>query len=483
MVGQTNGAEPPARRVSWFVAGVASLAALGGLLFGYDTGVVSGALLFLTPQFHLSTAQQEWVVSALLVGTIIGAALAGPLVDRFGRRPALLACALNYLLAALCLAASLSFPWLIVTRLWLGLAVGAASMIVPLYLSEMAPPHARGGIVTLNQLAITVGILVAYVVDFAFAHAGGGGWRWMFGLGAIPGLVMFVGVLRLPETPRWLLRAGRWNEARRVVARTRPAGTVDTELGEIQEVLGHEKGWRELLRPWLLPALVVGVGLGILQQITGINTIIYYAPVTFQSVGLDPATAIGATASVGAVNVATTVAAIFALDRIGRRPLLLAGVAGMALSLTVLGLGRVLPGLQPANTAWVTLGGILGFVLFFAFSLGPGFWLIQAEIFPLDVRGPAMSVATLVQWGANLLVASTFLTMQNTITPQGGFWLLAFVCLCALAFIYTFVPETRGRSLEFIERALRHSPSRNLREAVRAREREEQRVPTGAGER
>lgn len=450
-----------------FVIGVAVLAALGGLLFGYDTGVVSGALLFLKPQYHLSTFQQEWVVSALLVGTIVGAGAAGPIVQRFGRRWALTACGLNYFCAAIFLALSSSFPWLIGGRFWLGLAVGAASMVVPLYLSEMAPPRARGGIVTLNQLAITVGILVAYLIDFAFAHVADG-WRWMFGLAAIPGLVLFVGMFFLPETPRWLVTKGRDLEARAVVARTRAADVVEDELRDISDMVKQEKGWPELLRPWLLPALIVGVGLGILQQITGINTVIYYAPTTFQSVGLDPVTAIGATASVGFVNVVTTVFAIFAFDRIGRRPLLLVGVAGMCLSLIVLGLGHVLPGLQPANTPWVTIGCILGYVIFFAFSLGPGFWLIQSEIFPLNVRGTAMALATLIQWCANLLVSATFLTMQNTITPQGGFWLLAFVCLCAFGFCFVFVPETKGRSLELIERALRRSHTRNMRDALRA---------------
>ena len=452
-----------------FVVGVAALAALGGLLFGYDTGVVSGALLFLKPQFNLSTVQQEWVVSALLVGTIIGAGAAGPAVQRLGRRWVLIACGVNYFGAAIFLAFASSFPWLIGGRFWLGLAVGAASMVVPLYLSEIAPPRVRGGIVTLNQLAITSGILIAYLIDFGFAHVGEG-WRWMFGLAAIPGLVLFVGMLFLPETPRWLVSKGRVQEARGVVGRTRPADVVEHELGDIREMVKEEKGWSELLRPWLLPALIVGVGLGIIQQITGINTVIYYAPTTFQSVGLDPATAIGATASVGFVNVATTVFAIFAFDRIGRRPLLLIGVAGMCLSLIVLGLGHVVPGLQPANTPWVTIGCILAYVIFFAFSLGPGFWLIQSEIFPLNVRGTAMALATLLQWCANLLVSATFLTMQNTLTPQGGFWLLAFVCLCSLGFCYVFVPETRGRSLEFIERALRRSGTRNLRDAIRAEE-------------
>jgi MFS transporter, SP family, galactose:H+ symporter len=384
-----------------FVIGVAALAALGGLLFGYDTGVVSGALLFLTPTYHLSTVQQEWVVSALLAGTIVGAALAGPLVDRIGRRPSLVLCGINYLLAAIFLAFAMNYGWLIAGRVWLGLAVGAASMIVPLYLGEMAPPRVRGGVVTLNQLAITVGIFVAYLVDFGFAGVPNG-WRWMFGLAAIPGAVLFIGMLVAPETPRWLASRGRREEARRVIERTRPPEEVDGELREIEEAGRQERGWSTLLAPWVRAALIVGVGLGILQQITGINTVIYYAPTTFKAVGLSAAAAIGATAGVGFVNVVTTCAAIVLFDRVGRRPLLLVGIVGMCLSLVVMGLGHVVPGVQPGLTPWVTIGGVLAYVIFFAFSLGPGFWLILAEVFPLSVRGPGMALATLVQWGANL---------------------------------------------------------------------------------
>jgi MFS transporter, SP family, galactose:H+ symporter len=450
---------------SGFVVGVAALAALGGLLFGYDTGVVSGALLFLTPAYHLSTTEQEWVVSALLVGAILGAGAAGPLVDAIGRRSSLILCGINYFLAAVFLPLTISFPWLLAGRLWLGLAVGAASMIVPLYIGEIAPPRVRGATVTLNQLAITLGIFVAYLVDFGFSGLDNG-WRWMFGLAAIPGAVLFVGMLLVPETPRWLVSKGRIADARRVIERTRPPESVDDELREIQEVVGQERGWSMLLASWVRPALIVGVGLGILQQITGINTVIYYAPTTFKSLGLGAAAAIGATAGVGFVNMVTTGVALYLLDRVGRRPLLLVGIAGMCLSLVVMGMGFAVPGLEPDNTKWVTIACVVAYVVFFAFSLGPGFWLIEAEIFPLSVRGPGMALATLVQWAANLLVSSLFLTMQKTITPQGGFWLLAFVCLLALGFVYLFVPETKQRSLEFIERALRHTRSLNMRRAL-----------------
>lgn len=454
-----------ARAGSMMVVGVALLAALGGLLFGYDTGVISGALLFLKPEFHLSALTEEWVVAALLVGTIVGAAAAGPLVDAIGRRWSLIICAVDYVAAAIFLAFSSSYPWLIVGRVWLGLAVGAASMIVPLYLGELAPPRVRGGVVTLNQLAITVGIFIAYLVDFGFSGVPAG-WRWMFALGAVPGAVLFAGMLLAPESPRWLVSRGREEDARRVVERTRSPEEVDQELAEIRDVAKQGRGWSNLLAPWARAALIVGVMLGIFQQITGINTVIYYAPTTFQAVGLGPATAIGATAGVGLMNVLTTVLAIMLVDRMGRRPLLLIGIAGMALALLVLGLGHVVPGIAPANTAWVTIGGVLAYVIFFAFGLGPCFWLLQAEIFPLSVRGAGMSVATLVQWAANLLVSATFLTMQTALTPQGGFWLLGVVCLVALGFCYRFVPETRGRSLELIERRLRRSESLNMRQAV-----------------
>src|SRR5947208_577318 len=252
----STGGVTPIKSTTGFVAVVAALAALGGLLFGYDTGVVSGALLFLTPTYHLSTVQQEWVVSALLVGTIIGAGAAGRLVDAIGRRPSLLICGLNYFLAALFLALAISYPWLIIGRLWLGLAVGAASMIVPLYIGEIAPPHARGAIVTFNQLAITVGIFVGYLVDFGFSGVDAG-WRWMLGLAAVPGAILFVALLLVPEPPRWLVSKGRLEEARRVVQRTRPPDAVEPELHEIQEVVQAEGGWGQLLARWVRPALIV----------------------------------------------------------------------------------------------------------------------------------------------------------------------------------------------------------------------------------
>ncbi|MBO0681590.1 MAG: sugar porter family MFS transporter, partial [Candidatus Dormibacteraeota bacterium] len=272
-----------ARGSSMLVVGVALLAALGGLLFGYDTGVISGALLFLKPEFHLSALTEEWVVAALLAGTIVGAAAAGPLVDAIGRRWSLIVCAVDYVAAAIFLALSTSYPWLIVGRVWLGLAVGAASMIVPLYLGELAPPRVRGGVVTLNQLAITVGIFVAYLVDFGFSGVPAG-WRWMFALGAVPGAVLFAAMLLAPESPRWLVSRGREEDARRVVERMRSPEEVDQELAEIREVANEGRGWSNLLAPWARAALIVGVMLGIFQQITGINTVIYYAPTTFQAV-------------------------------------------------------------------------------------------------------------------------------------------------------------------------------------------------------
>lgn len=446
-----------------FVIGIASLAALGGLLFGYDTGVISGALLFLKPKFHLGTMEQEWVVASLLLGAVIGAAGAGRLVEALGRRATLIVCGASYVGAAIFLAFSTGYEWLLIGRVWLGLAVGAASMVVPLYLGEIAPPNVRGAIVTFNQLAITAGIFIAYLVDFGLSGVPDG-WRWMFALGAVPGIVLFLGMLIAPESPRWLVGKRRSDEARRLIERTRPPELVDAELAEIEEVVQQERNWRQLFAPWVRPAMIVAIMLGIFQQITGINTVIYYAPTTFQSVGLGPAAAIGATASVGFLNLLTTIVAILLVDRVGRRPLLLVGITGMALSLVLLGLAHVVPPMQE-YLAWFTIAGVMLFVIFFAFSLGPIFWLMAAEIIPLSVRGAGMAIATVIQWAANLLVSATFLTMQNALTPQGGFWLLGFVCVCALVFCYFFVPETRGRSLEFIERALRRHP-----ETIRMRE-------------
>ena len=431
---------------------IAATAALGGLLFGYDTGVISGALLFLRDAFHLSPLMQGVVTSTALLGAAVGAAFAGTLSDRYGRRPLILATALIFVAGSLVSAFATALSVLLAGRLLVGLGIGVSSMLAPLYLAETAPAESRGAMVSLNQLMITTGILVSYLVGYGFAS--GGEWRWMLGLGALPGLVLAGGMLALPESPRWLAGHGHLADARRALQALRGHGEtarqIEAELDGIEDDIAREgtgRGRASLSDPALRMPLVVGVGLAVFQQVTGINTVIYFAPTIFQAAGLSSASAsILATAGVGAVNVAMTLVAIRLVDRVGRRILLLVGLAGMAASLVVLG-GAFLFGAGGA-LGWITAASLTAYVGFFAVGLGPVFWLLISEIFPTAARGRCMSLATVANWGVNLVVALTFLDLVDGVGRPATFFLYA--AFTALAFVFTLrlVPETKGRGLE-----------------------------------
>jgi len=439
-----------------FVYLAAAFAALGGLLFGYDTGVISGALIFIRRSFALSTFHQEVVVSVVLIGASIGALGGGPLADRLGRRKMLLVTSLIFMVGAIVCAAAMSVTALIVGRTVVGLGIGFASSTVPLYISEVAPARARGWQVSLFQLAITVGILTAYLVDYSFAETEN--WRWMLGLAVIPGAILFLGMLFLPETPRWYAQRSQFDSARRVLIRIRGNQDVEAEFNEIQATLrqSHERGqMSDLLLPEVRPALVIGIGLAIFQQITGINTVIYYAPTIIQSAGISSASgAILATAGIGLVNVIMTIVSMWLIDRAGRRPLLLIGIAGMVLSLGALGYVFHVPA-RTGGIAEIAVFTLMAYVASFAISLGPIFWLLIAEIYPLKIRGGAEGIAAGTNWAANFLVSLTFLTLVQTFGPSQTFWLYGVLAVAAWIFSYYLVPETKGRTLEEIENSWR----------------------------
>ena len=439
-------------RTARFVYVAAVFAALGGLLFGYDTGVISGALIFIKREFGLATAAEEIVVSGVLLGATIGAIVGGKAADLFGRRRVLLVTAAIFAIGALASAVAPSPAILIASRVVLGLAIGLASTNVPVYLSEVAPAHARGWVVSLFQLAVTVGILVAYLVDYAFA--GVEGWRWMLGLAVVPALVFGTGMFFLPETPRWLIRGGHHESAHRVLVRIRKLADVSLEIEEIKFSLAQqtESGrWTDLLRRQVRPALVVGLGLAVFQQITGINTVIYYAPKILQAAGFNSASgAILATVGVGVVNVGMTILAMSLVDRAGRRPLLLVGVAGMIVTLTALGLSFRISN-PSGQLAWIAVICLMGYVASFAISLGPIFWLLIAEIYPLKIRGLAEGTAATFNWGSNFIVSLTFLTLVEKLGASSTFLLYALASVASWLFAYYVVPETKGRTLEQIE--------------------------------
>ena len=430
----------------------AATAGLAGLLFGYDTGVIAGALLQITPDFGLGSFASGLVVGAVPIGAVLGAWIASSRSDKYGRRSLILTAGIIFIIGAVVSAISPDTLILVVSRVVIGVAIGVASAVAPVYISEIAPPDIRGRLVTFFQLAVTVGILVAYLVGLAFADANEG-WRWMLGLGAVPAIALVIGIVRLPASPRWLLMVGREDEAREALQRVRTEGpdAIELEIKEIQTSMQVTEGsWRDLLAPAVKAALVVGIGLAILQQITGINTVIYYAPTIIQETGIDSDfSSILASLGVGIINVIMTVVALRLLDSKGRRELLFIGVSGISLSLFFLGLAF----LVGADKTWATvmaIGSLMLFVSSFAISLGAIFWLLNAEIYPLSVRSKAASAGTMTNWFFNFLVSLTFLPLIDLLSQTGAFWFYGAIGLVTLWFCWKFVPETKGRSLEQI---------------------------------
>lgn len=460
MLSQANG-----RKIFFF-------GALGGLLFGYDTGVISGAILFITKDFGLSPFMQGAVVAALLLGAMLGAALAGPLSDRMGRRRLIMIAGVTFTIGALAAAAAPSAWPLVGARFVIGLAVGSAALVVPLYLSEIAPTELRGRVASLNQMMIVIGILAAFIVNAILASSGD--WRLMLGLAAVPSVILLLGMIGMPETPRFLVHHGEEGEAREVLEEVtqdsaKREDQPEQKIEEIRDVDEQEaSGLRSLLNEgWVRPALVVAIGLAVLQQFIGINTIIYYAPTTLQSVGFAADSAIYLNLIIGVLNVAMTIVAIRIIDRVGRKPMLLAGLVGMVLSLAVLGIASEVlatPNSPGDPAAIVTFICLAGFIVSFAATWGPVVWVMLPEVLPLRVRGTAMGVAVCLHWFANFLVSQSFPIMLDKWGAGPVFLGYAGVGVLAFVFVQALVPETKGRSLEEIESDLQRKAHRRDRE-------------------
>ncbi len=408
---------------TWYSLFVSCVAALGGLLFGYNTSVISGVLLFITRDFPLTTLQEEVIVSTLLLGALLGALGGGILADRLGRKKTLFVTLALFLVGVLTLTEAGGFSALLIGRFISGLAVGIVSMAVPLYIAEMSPPENRGALVSLNQLCITLGILLAYIITFSFSPEGN--WRAMFGFALLPILVQFIGLFFIPETPHWLLSHHK-KEAHDTSAHT---------------------GWKELFSPTVRKPFLIGIGVAVFQSITGINTVIYYAPQIFELAGFGQAqTALLATILVGVINVIITILSLWLIDRLGRRPLLIGGLIGMALSLLLLGISFL-----SHSSGTIAVAALLLYVAFFAVSLGPVAWLIISEVYPLGIRGRAMGIATFSNWLCNYFVSLTFLSLIQWLGSSSTFWLYAIICLLGLWFVIKLVPETKGKTFEEIQ--------------------------------
>jgi len=426
-----------------------SVAALGGLLFGFDTAVINGALVFLRRYFVMSDTATEVAASSLLVGCVIGAMLAGTLSDRFGRRKLLIGAAACFAVSAIGAAVPTTLRQFIVARFVGGIAIGIASMLSPLYIAEISPARIRGKLVTTNQLMIVVGILASYCVNYLLSTWGASSWRWMFGSAVLPSLLFLLALMLVPESPRWLVEQGRSADALKVLTAIDNSG-AKAELQAIESAVTGESG--SLREPGLARLLRIAIALAVLQQVTGINTILYYGSLLFveRIPGQSDSSALIANIAIGAVNLVCTIVAMLIIDRLGRRPLLMWASGGMGISLTFLAIAIHLRAPLP-----VILGTILLYVACFAVGLGPGVWLVMAEIFPSRVRGRAMSLATVSLWLACLLITATFLTLMNVVGASGTFLLYAGMCIVTFGLVLKAVPETKGYTLEEIQKNIR----------------------------
>ncbi len=442
------------------------IAAAGGFLFGFDMAVISGAITFVQAQFDLTAVQEGWFVSSALIGCILGVIVSGEMSDRIGRKPALIASAALFLLSAIGTAAAPGFALLVSARLLGGMAVGIASNVVPLYISEIAPAHIRGRLVTCYQLAVTVGILVAYISNAwllnlsesasGFLTEGLFGfilidetWRAMFGIEALPAIIFLTGLLIIPESPRWLMQKNRHNEAESVL--TKFVGSIDAQksLSEIRETLMEVQGsYRELFKPGLRVALMIGILLPVFSQFSGINAIIYYGPRILNEAGVELSSAMHSQVLLGFANMIFTFIAVWKVDSLGRRPLYLVGTAGAMICLVITGYFFY----TGATGSVFLLVSVIAFLGFFAFSIGPLKFVIASEIFPNRIRGRALALSIMAMWIADTIVGQ----ITPILLASGGaaftFWFFAFFCGIAFLFIYKAVPETKGKSLEEIQK-------------------------------
>ena len=439
---------------------VTFVAALGGLLFGYDTGVINGAIGPLKAHFSLNPQQEGWAMGCALLGCALGAAGAGAISDRFGRKKVLILAAVLFFASAVGTAVPRTLTMFIAFRVLAGLGIGAASISSPLYIAEITPARIRGRMVSINQFAIVSGILVVFFVNYFIALQGDDlwnqehGWRWMFASGAVPALVLLVLLFLVPESPRWLTKRGRADEALAILTRVDGDAYARAELTEIKEALAHETGsLRQLVQPGMRLVLLIGIVLAVLQQITGINVFLYFGTEIFKKMGSETNAALLQNIVVGAVNLSFTVIAIWTVDILGRKPLMTIGSAGMGLCLLAMGLAAYLQ----TTGLWMLLF-ILGYIACFALSVGPVTWVILSEIFPTRIRGRAMAIATICLWVANYIISQTFPMMDASpwllerFHRAFPFWLYGAFCLVLLVFIRALVPETKGKTLEEIER-------------------------------
>lgn len=434
-----------------FILQFSLIAALGGLLFGYDTAIISGTIPFITPYFQLTEYSLGWAVGSVLIGCAIGAVIAGSAADRFGRKAVLLLCAVLFAVSGVAAGLATSLPVFILARIVGGIGVGAAAMVAPVYIAEMAPARYRGKLVSIYQLAIVSGILAAYFTNYFLANAGANNWRWMLASQTGPAILFGFMLLLVPDTPRWLVSKGRNKEAETVLTKIGGPSFSESELKSIQQSFAVDRvGLAELFSKYKT-VMWLGIGLAVFQQITGINAILYYAPVIFKQTGVGTADSFLQTVLIGVINVLTTFIAIFFVDKVGRRKFLLAGCLLMGLSLTAVALCFYF---QYFDNYLVLIFTLL-YVAVFGCTLGAVTWVYLSEIFPNRARGLAMATATLALWLADFVVTYTFPLLNKSFSTAATLGVYAAACVAALIFVYTRLPETAGKSLEEIEKSFK----------------------------
>ena len=433
-----------------YVILISVVAALGGLLFGFDTAVISGTINFIQPYFGLTETQLGWTVSSLLFGCIAGVFLAGKAGDHFGRKKVLMFAALLFFISAIGSASAHSLVYFVAARILGGVAVGVASILSPMYIAELAPAKYRGSLVSLNQLAIVIGILIAFFSNYLLVDSGVNNWRWMLLVMAAPAVLLFFSLLLVPESPRWLVARQRNDEALKVLIKTSGEEDAHIELLEIEETLKthQESVFRDLLAPKIRPLLFIGIILAVFQQITGINTIMYYAPKIFANVGDSNGAALLQTIAIGCTNVIFTLLAMALIDRFGRKLMLIFGSAGMMFML--FGLSALY--FMKQTSGIMVLVFILGYIACFSASLGPAVWVVVAELFPNRLRSKGMSVAIVALWIACTIVTITFPIMLERLSGGITFLIFAIICLANMLYVWRYVSETKGKTLEELEK-------------------------------
>jgi SP family arabinose:H+ symporter-like MFS transporter len=429
-----------------YVILISVVAALGGLLFGFDTAVISGTINFIQPYFGLSEAGLGWTVSSLLLGCIAGVFLAGKAGDHYGRKKVLMFAAMLFFISAIGSASAHSLFYFLVARVLGGVAVGVASILSPMYIAELAPAKHRGSLVSLNQLAIVIGILVAFLSNYLLVDSGPNNWRWMLLVMAAPAILLFFSLFLVPESPRWLVARQRNDEALAVLIKTSGEANAGAELLEIEDTLKihQESVFSDLLAPKVRPLLYMGMILAVFSQITGINTIMYYAPKIFATVGNSNGSSLLQTLAIGCINVIFTLIAMVLIDRFGRKWMLILGSAGMMSML--LGLSTLFFIHQTSGI--MVLVFILGYIACFSASLGAAVWVVISELFPNRLRSKGMSVAIIALWIACTIVSITFPIMLERLSGGITFLIFAVICLANMLYVWRYVPETKGKTLE-----------------------------------